>query len=60
VVTEPNPARGTFTTNYNYTYTPANQLTTVSMTRGNSLLQLTSLVAPGLLNMMGILVEIDR
>jgi YD repeat-containing protein len=33
VVTEPNPAGGTFTTNY--TYTPANQLTGVSMTRGN-------------------------
>jgi YD repeat-containing protein len=32
-VTEPNPAGGTFTTNY--TYTPANQLTQVSMTRGN-------------------------
>jgi YD repeat-containing protein len=32
VVTEPNPAGGTFTTNY--TYTPANQLTGVSMTRG--------------------------
>ena len=32
-VTEPNPAGGTFATNY--TYTPANQLTGVSMTRGN-------------------------
>jgi len=33
VVTEPNPAGGAFATNY--TYTLANQLTTVSMTRGN-------------------------
>ena len=33
MLTEPNPAGGTFTTNY--TYTPANQLTVVSMTRGN-------------------------
>ena len=32
-VTEPNPAGGTFATNY--TYTPANQLTGVSMTRGS-------------------------
>ena len=32
-VTEPNPAGGTFTTNY--TYTPFNQLAGVSMTRGN-------------------------
>ena len=32
-VTEPNPAGGTFISNY--TYTPANQLTGVSMTRGN-------------------------
>ena len=32
-VTEPNPAGGTFSTSY--TYTPANQLTGVSMTRGN-------------------------
>jgi hypothetical protein len=32
-VTEPNPAGGTFATNY--TYTPVNQLTTVSMTRGS-------------------------
>ena len=32
-VTEPNPAGGTFTTSY--TYTLANQLTGVSMTRGN-------------------------
>ena len=32
-VTEPNPAGGTFATNY--TYTPADQLTGVSMTRGN-------------------------
>jgi len=30
---EPNPAGGTFATNY--TYTPANQITGVSMTRGN-------------------------
>ena len=33
LVTEPNPAGGTFTTTY--TYTPANQLTGVSMIRGN-------------------------
>jgi len=33
LVTEPNPAGGTFTTTY--TYTRANQLTGVSMTRGN-------------------------
>jgi YD repeat-containing protein len=33
VLTEPNPAGGTLTTNY--TYTPVNQLTGVSMTRGN-------------------------
>jgi YD repeat-containing protein len=33
LVTEPNPAGGTFATNY--TYTPANRLTGVSMTRGN-------------------------
>jgi RHS repeat-associated protein len=32
-VTEPNPAGGTFATSY--TYTPANQITGVSMTRGN-------------------------
>jgi YD repeat-containing protein len=32
LVTEPNPAGGTFTTNY--TYTPVNQLTGISMTRG--------------------------
>jgi YD repeat-containing protein len=32
-VTEPNPAGGTLATNY--AYTPANQLTGVSMTRGN-------------------------
>jgi hypothetical protein len=32
-VTEPNPAGGTFVTNYSYTL--GNQLTQVSMTRGN-------------------------